>query len=61
MISAPVPKNTGLYPQNWPFAPLSNDLSASRAASSREADLSANIAIIAMNCAPVAEIAGFYP
>jgi hypothetical protein len=61
MISAPVPKNTGLYPQNWPFATQSNDLSAICSVSSHKADLSANKALIAMNCAPMAEIAGFYP
>lgn len=61
MISAPVPKNTGLYHQNGHFPRLSNDLSANSKAAKPEADLNANTALFAMNCAPVAEITGFYP
>jgi hypothetical protein len=61
MISASVPKNTGLYPQNGHFASLPNDFSASSKAAKHKAYLSANIALIAMNCAPVAGITGFYP
>jgi hypothetical protein len=61
MISAPVPKNTGLYPQNGHFASLPNDFSASSKAAKPEGNLSASTALFAMISAPMAEITGFYP
>lgn len=61
MISAPVPKNTGFIPDFKHFSAYSVDFSASSKAAKPEGNLSANTALFAMSCAPMAEITGFYP
>ena len=61
MISAPVPKNTGFIPEFKHFSAYSVDLSANSKAAKPEVHLNAKTDLFAMNCAPVAEITGFYP